>query len=162
MAKVVSNAAAFSEAHDEVTFADVRTTHTFYIYIQRLAARGVVSGYNDPGRCLNGAAPCFLPDALVTRGQMSKFVVLAAGFNEPVPSTSQTFQDVPSTDTFWAYVERLSGRGVVGGYACGGENEECDEQNRPYFRPTANVTRGQASKFVSLAFFPNCEAPARK
>jgi hypothetical protein len=162
MAKVVSNAAAFSEPHDDVTFADVPTTHTFYIFIQRLASRNVISGYNDPARCLNGVAPCFLPDALVTRGQMSKFVALAAEFDEPVSPTTQSFTDVPTTDTFWAYIERLSGRGVVGGYACGAENEECDGQNRPYFRPTANVTRGQASKFVSLAFFPNCETPARK
>jgi hypothetical protein len=93
---------------------------------------------------------------------MSKFVALAAEFDEPVSPTTQSFTDVPTTDTFWAYIERLSGRGVVGGYACGAENEECDGQNRPYFRPTANVTRGQASKFVSLAFFPNCETPARK
>jgi hypothetical protein len=34
---------------------------------------------------------------------------------------------------------------VVGGYADG------------TFRPTANVTRGQTSKFISNTFFPNCQ-----
>ncbi|HEX9989324.1 MAG TPA: hypothetical protein VGE45_12705 [Chloroflexia bacterium] len=33
--------------------------------------------------------------------------------------------------------------------------EPCDDPNRPYFRPFNNVTRGQASKIVANAFFPN-------
>jgi pimeloyl-ACP methyl ester carboxylesterase len=158
MAKIVSNAAGFDEAHSDVTFTDVGTDHTFYVFIQRLASRGVVGGYNDPSKCPNGAAPCFLPGALVTRGQMSKFVAEAADFNEAVPPDTMSFADVPPTDTFWVYIQRLSGRGVVSGYACGGAGEECPGI---YFRPAANVTRGQASKFVSLAFYPNCETPAR-
>jgi hypothetical protein len=163
MAKIVANAAGFTEEHSDQGFKDVPTTHTFYVYIQRLASRGIVSGYNDLSHCSEDTgAPCFLPDAFVTRGQMSKFVSEAADFNEPVLLTAQAFSDVPSADTFWLYIERLSGRSVVGGYACGGEGEACDDQNRPYFHPTADVTRGQASKFVGLAFFPGCQTPAGK
>jgi hypothetical protein len=162
MAKVVSNAAGFSEAHNEVTFNDVPTTHTFYIFIQRLSSRGVVSGYSDPAKCPGVQPPCFLPQANVNRQQMSKFVALAASFNEPVPSTQQTFADVPSTNTFWEFIERLAARGVVGGYPCGRPGEPCDSEQRAYFRPVIDVTRGQASKFVSLAFFPECETPVRK
>ncbi|HEX8217915.1 MAG TPA: S-layer homology domain-containing protein [Chloroflexia bacterium] len=158
MAKIVSNAAGFDESHAEVTFTDVPATHTFYIFIQRLASRGVVSGYNTQDRCPATGAPCFQPEALVTRGQMSKFVALAAEFNEPVPAGQRSFADVPTSDTFWQYIERLSTRGVVGGYSCGGAGEPCPGS---YFRPTNFVTRGQASKFVSLAFFPNCQTPAR-
>jgi hypothetical protein len=36
------------------------------------------------------------------------------------------------------------------------------EGNRPYFRPNADVTRGQAAKIVANTFFPGCETPARK
>ncbi|MEA2574931.1 MAG: hypothetical protein QOH93_2229 [Chloroflexia bacterium] len=162
MAKVVSNAAGFSEGHSEVTFNDVPTSHTFYMFIQRLSSRNVVSGYSDAGRCAGVQPPCFLPEANVNRQQMSKFVALAATFTEPVPSAQQTFADVPSSNTFWEFIERLATRGVVSGYACGRADEPCDDQSRPYFRPTNDVTRGQASKFVSLAFFPNCEVPARK
>lgn len=158
MAKIVSNAAGFDEPHAGVTFTDVPATHTFYIFIQRLASRGVVSGYNTQDRCPATGAPCFQPEALVTRGQMSKFVALAAAFTEPVPAGQQSFVDVPSSDTFWQYIERLSTRGVVGGYSCGGAGEPCPGS---YFRPNNFVTRGQASKFVSLAFFPNCQTPAR-
>ena len=32
-----------------------------------------------------------------------------------------------------------------------GPGEPCDSQNRPYFRPFANVTRGQLSKIVVTA-----------
>jgi hypothetical protein len=157
MAKVVANAAGYTENHAEVTFTDVPATHTFYIYIQRLASRNVVSGYSDPARCSNGQAPCFQPEALVTRGQMSKFVALAANFTEALPPDQQTFKDVLTTDPFWQYIERLSSRAVVGGYACGAAGEPCPGT---YFRPGAPVTRGQASKFVALAFFPNCDAVA--
>jgi len=34
-------------------------------------------------------------------------------------------------------------------------------QNRPYFRPNNNATRGQTSKIVSNTFFPDCVMPLR-
>jgi hypothetical protein len=37
------------------------------------------------------------------------------------------------------------------GYPCGGPNEPCDGQNRPYFRPGNNATRAQLSKMLALA-----------
>jgi hypothetical protein len=51
----------------------------------------------------------------------------------------------------------LTNRGVMSGYPCGGPGEPCDEENRPYFRWNAQVTRGQAAKIVGNTFFPNCE-----
>src|SRR3712207_7358236 len=61
--------------------------------------------------------------------------------------------------------QRLSNRGVVSGYPCGGTNpatgaaEPCDASSRPYFRVNNNVTRGQTSKIVAETFFPNCVIP---
>ncbi|HUS13535.1 MAG TPA: hypothetical protein VM536_00775, partial [Chloroflexia bacterium] len=37
------------------------------------------------------------------------------------------------------------------GYSCGGPGEPCDAQSRPYFRPYANVTRGQLTKIIGNA-----------
>src|SRR5262249_52694667 len=37
------------------------------------------------------------------------------------------------------------------GYSCGGPGEACDSQHHPYFRPYANVTRGQLAKIAVLA-----------
>jgi hypothetical protein len=83
---------------------------------------------------------------------VSKIVAESAGFTEAVPSTQQTFTDVPPSGTFWLWIERLSTQGIVSGYACGGPFEPCvSPGDRPYFRPNNNVTRGQLSKITSGA-----------
>jgi hypothetical protein len=45
-------------------------------------------------------------------------------------------------------IETAAAHAIVGGYTCGGPDEPCDQEHRPYFRPNANVTRGQLSKIV--------------
>jgi hypothetical protein len=76
-----------------------------------------------------------------------------------VPSTRQTFADVPNTNAFWLWIEQLAGQQIIAGYACGGLGEPCDPQNRPYFRWGANTTRGQLSKIAANTFYPNCQTP---
>jgi len=162
ISKMVSNAAGFTEPVSGQTFEDVPPSNTFYIWIQRLATRGIMSGYPCGGTgepCGPGSRPYFRWNLDATRGQLSKIVSEAAGFNEPIPPTQQTFTDVPSTNPFWVWIERLADRGVITGYPCGGAGEPCDPQNRPYFRWGFNVTRGQASKIVANAFFPGCVTP---
>jgi len=83
-------------------------------------------------------------------------VAIVAQYNEPIPTTQQTFADVPPTHPFWPWIERLAGRGILSGYPCGGPGEPCDPQGRPYFRWSANVTRGQTAKITANTFFPNC------
>ena len=135
-----------------VVFADVPPSNTFYTFIRCLACRGIVGGYP----CGGPGEPCpgtyYRPNNNVTRGQVSKIVSESATFSDPVPSTQQTFEDVPPASTFWLWVERLSTRGIIGGYPCGGAFEPCiAPDNRPYFRPNNNVTRGQLSKITSGA-----------
>ena len=115
-----------------------------------------ISGYpcGGPGEPCDSPnnRPYFRPNANITRGQVSKVVTLAFGMNDVIPGTQQTFQDVIPNSTFWLYIERLVGRGAISGYPCGGPNEPCVAPgNRPYFRPNANVTRGQLTKIVALA-----------
>jgi hypothetical protein len=76
-------------------------------------------------------------------------VANAAGFDED--PGEQQFEDVPQGSTFFDFVWRLADRGIVAGYPCGGPGEPCGGGNLPYFRPNANVTRGQIAKFVSEA-----------
>jgi hypothetical protein len=133
-------------------FTDVDPGNPFYDYIGCLACRGIIGGYpcGGPGEPCPGAY--FRPNTPVTRGQVSKIVSLAAGLADAVPSTQQTFEDVPPGGTFWVYIERLAGREIIGGYACGGPFEPCvGPGNRPYFRPNNDVTRGQIAKIVSGA-----------
>src|SRR5262249_17291776 len=106
--------------------------------IRCLACRGIISGYADG---------TFRPYATVTRGQASKMIANAAGLADPIPSTQQTFEDVPYTQPFWLFIERLGGPGYISGYTCGGAGEPCvPPGNRPYFRPNASITRGQIAK----------------
>jgi hypothetical protein len=130
-----------------LTFTDVPVDHTFYAGIRCLACREIISGYASG--CETGN-PCFRPGNNVTRGQTSKIVSNAAGFNEPV--TEQSFEDAPPGSTFFDFIGRLASRGYVTGYPCGGAGEPCvPPGNRSYFRPNANVTRGQMTKIVSEA-----------
>jgi hypothetical protein len=159
LSKIVSNAAGFSDPQTVQMFEDVPPGSTFYDYIGRLASRGYIGGYTCSGigePCIPPSnLPYFRPDNNATRGQISKIVSNAAGFSEPV--AGQTFQDVVPGSTFYDFVERLASRNVIAGYPCGGTGESCLPGDRPYFRPLMNATRGQTSKIVAIAFFPDCD-----
>jgi subtilisin family serine protease len=164
ISKIVSNSAGFGDPATQM-FEDVPAGSTFFDFIGRLASRGYISGYpcGGPGEPCNppGNLPYFRPNANATRGQVAKIVSNAAGFIEPV--TGQTFEDVAPGSTFYEFVERLASRAVMSGYPCGSvAGEPCiPPENRPYFRPNRNVTRGQLSKIVANTFFPNCVTPSR-
>ena len=136
-----------------VAFADVDTGNPFYAFIRWMACRGYVSGYTcgGPGEPCNATRdPYFRPAATVTRAQLMKMLVLAAGWVIQLP-TSATFADVGSGSPFYPFVETGAANGVISGYACGGPGEPCDPQRRPYFRPYNNITRGQLAKVIALA-----------
>jgi hypothetical protein len=159
LAKIVSNAAGFSDTPGPQQFQDVLPGSTFYDFIWRLANRGIVSGYTcgGPGEpCIGpGNLPYYRPNTNVSRGQISKIVSEAAGFND-TPGAQQ-FQDVAPGSTFYDWIWRLTDRTIMSGYVCGGIGEPCvGPGNLPYFRPGANATRGQGSKIVSNTFFPSC------
>jgi hypothetical protein len=153
IAKVVSMAAGFTEPISTQTFEDVPTAHTFYEYIERMAARSIIGGYPCGGSvepCGADNKPYFRPGNSVSRGQLSKMAALAFGFTEPV--TSHSFLDVPISSTFYEPIERLAVRRIVNGYPCGTVNEPCVPDEPPhYFRPANNVSRGQVAKIVNLA-----------
>lgn len=163
LTKIVSQSAGFDDdvSGSQQSFEDVPPASTFWLYVERLSIHGVMSGYNcgGPGeQCGAGNLPYFRPGANATRGQFSKIVSNAAGFEDEIPVGQATFADVPEGSAFHLYAERLllNRPGVMNGYPCGGAGEPCDGQNRPYFRPSNMVTRGQAAKIVVGTFFPEC------
>lgn len=171
LSKIAANAAGFADAilATTQTYTYVAPGSPFWLYVERLTLHGAITGYTC-GSSL--AEPCdsmqrayFRPGQNVSRGQTSKIVDLASGDSMPVPDSRQTYTDVPPTgsgSTFWLYIERLSGQGVMSGYACGSSPAEpCDSSHRAYFRPNAAVTRGQSSKIVANTFYPNCQALSR-
>jgi hypothetical protein len=111
------------------TFTDVPDTNPFYIYVETAAYHGIIQGYSDG---------TFRPNNNVTRGQVCKIVVNAAGWpviNPPYP----TFSDVPPGSGFYEFIETAYARGIISGYADG------------TFRPGNDATRGQISKIVFRA-----------
>lgn len=164
LSKIVANSAGFNDAPGTQIFEDVPPSGTYFQYIQRMATRGLISGYpcGGPGEpCNAGNRPYFRVNANASRGQIAKIVANAAGLSD-TPS-GQTYQDVIPGDPFYVYIQRLTNRGTMGGYTCGGTNpdtgaaETCiPPGNKPYFRPSSNATRGQTSKIDALTFFPTC------
>ncbi|HMA37031.1 MAG TPA: S-layer homology domain-containing protein [Chloroflexia bacterium] len=146
------------------TFADVPPTHPFFAVVETAAAANVVSGYTcgGPGEpCDSANRPYFRPYANVTRGQLAKITVVAAGWTVINPPGPGTFTDVLPGTAFYSFVQTAYCRGVISGYACGGAGEPCDSGNRPYFRQAADATRGQIAKIVYLALTgPGTCAPA--
>jgi hypothetical protein len=122
----------------DISFNDVLPGSTFYPYVHCLACLGIVQGYPDG---------TFRPNDNVTRGQASKILAESVGYNDPIPPSQQTFNDVPPGSTFWLYIERVVLHGAINGYPCGGQGEPCPGR---YFRPLGTLTRGQASKIVSI------------
>jgi hypothetical protein len=162
IAKVVSNAANFTNDPGGQMFADVPPSSPFFTWINRLARLGHMSGYpcGGPGEaCGTGSLPYFRPNDNASRGQLSKIVSNAAGLDEA--HTERSFQDVPTTSPFYLWIQRLSSRGYISGYPCGGAGEACGAGSLPYFRPSNKVTRGQASKIVANTFFPGCSTASK-
>ena len=110
-------------------FQDVLPTEYFYTPVNWLVAQSAISGYSDG---------TFRPYNNITRGQITKVLVLAHNWTLLTPATA-TFSDVPVGSTFYSFVETAVARGLVSGY------------NDGTFRPSDNVTRGQIAKIVTLA-----------
>jgi hypothetical protein len=111
------------------TFSDVAPDHPFYSYVETVAREGLVSGYSDG---------TFRPSNNVTRSQLSKIVVEAAGWPLYAPP-APTFIDVPPSHPFNLYIETAYLHQIVQGYSDG------------TFRPFGDATRGQIAKVVDLA-----------
>jgi plastocyanin len=120
-------------------FTDVQPADYFYAAVNWLVAREAISGYADGS---------FRPGANITRGQITKVLVLAQGWALGAPAAA-TFRDVPPGSAFFPYVETAVAHGILSGY---------DDET---FRPFNNVTRGQIAKIVALAHaWPLADPPA--
>ena len=142
-----------------IQFSDV-TDPTAYYYqgVYYLACQGVLSGYSDG---------TFKPFNNTTRAQMTKIVTLAFNIPTATPPAGGSFADVDSSSVFYGLIETAAAHGLVSGYTCGGVNpqtgaaEPCTAGNRPYFRPSNFVTRGQLTKIVVLGAGWALQTPER-
>jgi hypothetical protein len=117
-------------------FSDVPPSHPFFPHIQKMRELGITNGCSATEYC---------PDAFVTRGQMSVFLVRArlgisseAGL--PYPGTP-FFGDVAPSHPFYVNIQKLRQMGITVGCTV---SEYCPDQ------PT---TRAQMAAFLIRAFF---------
>jgi Cysteine-rich secretory protein family/S-layer homology domain len=114
-------------------FPDVSTGDPYAVAITTLAARGVVTGYDDG---------YFRPEWPVSRQQFAKMVITAAGFavseadDSPFPDVALTGPGVLYPDHYVAVAARL---GITQG------------TSRGLFEPTLDITRAQVISMVVRA-----------
>jgi hypothetical protein len=140
----------WSLVSDVQAFADVIPDGYMSRFIETAAYHGIINGYP----CGGVGEPCipprnlnyFRPSNVVTRGQAAKIITLAEGWRQVYPSPP-TFTDVPSSHTFWSYIETANYYNLMTGYY---DATHCGS-NIPCFRPDDPVKRGQTAKFVYLA-----------
>ena len=116
----------YQNIFSDVTFNDYNS-----FYIQGIYDMGIAAG------CGGGL---YCPNIPVTRAQMSALVWRGEHGEEPPPSCTGVFLDVPCPSLFADYIEGLYNEGIVVG--CGGGN----------FCPHEPITNGQMAVFLAKAF----------
>src|SRR5262249_15848315 len=123
-------------------FLDVHPGDYYYTPVTMLATSGALYGYDD---CT------YRPYLFMTRGDVAQLGSAAFPLKiyDPDPGI-YTFADVPRSYPVFSAAETVWFNNVMAGYACGGSGEPCDGEQRPYFRPDADVTRSQLAKITAL------------
>ena len=119
-------------------FTDVLPGYFAYLYIETGFHAGILSGFDQANCTSHGATyPCYLPNILITRGQLTKLVVNAAHYPLYTPTGGQqTFTDVPPSNVFFVSIETAVHKGVVNGYP---------DQT---YRPNNNIRRDEMAQIV--------------
>jgi hypothetical protein len=125
-----------------VSFTDVSSDSPVAAYVQCLVCRNIISSFADG---------TFQPNAKVTRGDLVRVVVQAAGYDDVIPATQQTFVDVPPSNPNWLYIERGAAHGLIQGYQCGTDVADYGACPGRYFKPERYAIRAQTAKLVTLA-----------
>jgi predicted esterase len=112
-------------------FTDVSETNIFFKYIQKMKDQGITAGI---GGGLYG------PGEPVTREQMAAFIIKAK-FGEIFSFTATPhFADVPATNFFFKYIQKMKDEGITVGIGGG------------LYGPSHSVLREQMAVFLAKAF----------
>ena len=125
VARILNDVFKFEAVKQVADFTDVPKNHPYYAAISAVQQAGIFSG--DGGK--------FQPEANLTRGQLAKVLVLAAGFE---PGGKSTFKDTPASYWGTPYVSALADLAIVKG-------------TDGFFNPQKPITRAQFVSMTSLA-----------
>ena len=114
----------------DTTFCDVLKDNWAYSHVEALYNSGITGGCSQNPLL-------FCPDQSVTRGQMAVFIEAFLG--HPANTCSGRFTDVPASNPFCGFIERMADEGITSG--CGNGR----------FCPNDPVTRGQMAVFIEAA-----------
>jgi hypothetical protein len=116
-------------------FVDVPPANPFYNFIDRLAVLQITLGCT-PDHLM------YCPSDPVKREQMAAFIVRGLGeFNPPTPG-SQRFNDVPPSNVFYNFIDRMAVLNITLG---------CTPDHL-FYCPNDSVTRAQMAAFLVRAF----------
>jgi hypothetical protein len=117
-------------------FTDVLPASVFYSFIDQMAHRGITVGCDPQGTI-------YCPMQVVTREQMSAFLIRAVGMPNPPPPAQQRFLDVFPASVFYPFVDQMAVRAITVG---------CNPPTSNLYCPTDVVTREQMAAFLVRAF----------
>jgi len=129
---------------DNVVFDDVPMFYWAWRQVEAVARANITKG-------CSGQPPLFCPDNLATRGQMAAFLVRAMGLS-PLNPAQPTFADVPASNPFFRYIERLAAEKVTSGCrrdAQTGERFYCPEDPVPREQMAAFLCRAKVKTPLS-------------
>jgi subtilisin family serine protease len=116
-------------------FNDVPPANQFYNFIDRLAALNITLGCT-PDHLM------YCPGDPVLREQMAAFLLRGLGeFSPPTPPT-QRFNDVPSSNQFYNFIDRIAVLNITFGCSV----------SPPLYCPGSAVTRAEMAAFLVRAF----------
>jgi 5'-nucleotidase / UDP-sugar diphosphatase len=117
------------------TFVDVPTTHLYYAQIEAMHRLGITSGCSiNPRR--------YCPDDLITRKQLTTFIIKSANLDYSTAPASPYYDDVNQNDYAYPAIQLATQRQVI---------EACRLSPR-HFCPESSVSRGEAAKLFTLAY----------
>ena len=106
------------------TFIDVPPSNPFYSDIEQLFDLGITTGCNPPTNKM------FCPGDFVPRQQMAAFLISAKGLTQLFPATPM-FIDVPASNPFFGYIERLKEQDITTGCNPPGQRHVLPARVRP-------------------------------
>ena len=106
-------------------FADIEGNEWFADAVYALAAKGIITGYEDG---------CFRPHSTITRAE---FTAIASRLDEGAPEGRNSFPDVGDSEWFAQFVGNAANKGWITGFPDG------------TFRPNQGVTRVQVVTIIN-------------
>jgi hypothetical protein len=122
---------------DNVVFDDVPMFYWAWRQVEAVAQANITKGCSSQ-------PPLFCPDNPATRGEMAAFLVRAMGLT-PLNPAQPTFADVPASNPFFGYIERLAAAQVTSG--CRRDTQTGER----FYCPANPVPREQMAAFLCRA-----------